>query len=983
MTMSAWNRLLQTTCVLLGLFLGLNSTWAQGRVADYLVTNFSGGYNSISGTGGRWDWTNPWTQAAGLSLPFAFNYDNTTITAGSVIYPTTYGAVALTSTFPPSWTTTVQGNGNYPALLNFLEGTMSTGNREGGTYENYYQVVGSSPNRVLIIELHSVHTVGAGSGNGVGPWSFMTDVQVKLYETTNVIEFLYNQPGRSLGGTWYGYPGVGLNGYKTPTFSTKTVSSTTQSVPSQNIRFTPPPPPAQMSVQPKTLAFGSVVAGSPTTLCTTVSSVGANPLIINGASISGTADYQIISGPAVGTVLQPGATASYCVRFSPLASGSRSAVLSIVSSGKDSGTQQVNLTGIGVAPGISVPVTDYFRKIKITVGDSVTVGVPFQSVGTGPLLINSVQMLAGSTDQYKVKSFPTYPIPVGAWDTVKITFKPTFEGRHDATIAINSNALNSPQVLIRTYGIAIMPRLAISPLNLSFDSVLIGQTLCKNVTLSNPGTDTVNILRVIQTFADNDFTFTPLAPGDTVIRPEESKIYNVCFTPTHVGTRVATVRFYSDIGRTIPDGRDTSQYVLNIMGVGVPYGQLSLEGTVTDSAIIGFENCVTERIVNTGTADFTITSASLSGVDAAEYSFSGLSLPITLKAGQSIPVTYCLTPTVRGVRTASLRLNGLSQDQASTELLPLSGVGLLVCANTDKQTAFDDGMTMVGSVATTAITVTNCGDVTTTYDVDQNWIIGPYMITSIDRMTVPAGETMTINVSYTPTTVGANSAAITVTGNNPGSTPMVIALGGVGGGVVAAGSGGNAGSVKISECADFTVTLTNNGNVDWTPGTPAFAGANASEFTFVSMSPETIPAGGTGTLTLRYCPTVVGNSTASLSFPTSSPEPIGSFTLGLSGIGSQGGGVDQPSALKGFVLGQNHPNPLTHAADFVISVPKETMIRVDLFDQAGAFVRTLVNERMSGERTFNIDATTLASGTYNYVLTSEDVQLVRQMTVVH
>jgi hypothetical protein len=308
---------------------------------------------------------------------------------------------------------------------------------------------------------------------------------------------------------------------------------------------------------------------------------------------------------------------------------------------------------------------------------------------------------------------------------------------------------------------------------------------------------------------------------------------------------------------------------------------------------------------------------------------------------------------------------------------------LLVCANSDRQSAFDEAKTMVGSTETASVTITNCGDVTTTYTVTPNWLVGPYLLTSIDPQTVAPGGTMTINMSYTPTTVGANSAAVTVTGDNPGSTPIDITLGGVGGGVMAGATSGNAGSVKISECEDFTVTLTNNGNVDWTPGAPAFAGANASEFTFVSLNPQTIAPGETGTLTLRYCPTQVGNSTASLDFPASSPIPVGSFTLALSGTGAQGGGIDQPTAAKGFVLGQNYPNPLTNTADLTINVPKEGLVRIDLFDQTGAFVRTILNERVSGERTITMDASTLASGTYNYVLTSGDVRLVRQMTVVH
>ncbi|HET6510684.1 MAG TPA: choice-of-anchor D domain-containing protein, partial [Candidatus Kapabacteria bacterium] len=672
-----------------------------------------------------------------------------------------------------------------------------------------------------------------------------------------------------------------------------------------------------------------------------------------------------------------------CVRFNPLASGSRSAILNITSDGADSGAQQVNLSGIGIAPGISVPITEYLRKIKITVGDSFKFVVPLLSMGTGPLVINNVQLTGGAADQYVVNRYPTSPIPVGMWDSIHITYKPTYEGRHDASFVINSNALNSPQVTVRAYGIAIMPRLAITPLRLDFDSVFLGETACREVTLHNPGTDTVNILRVIRTFSDRDFSFTPLSSADTVILPEQTKVYRVCFSPTNIGTRLATVRFYSDIGLTIPEGADTSQFVLDIIGVGVPFGNLALSGSVIDSAVVGFENCVTDVIRNVGTAPVTITAATLTGVDAAEYRFSGLTFPLTINAGATYPITYCLTPTARGVRTASLVLTGSSEGQMTEATLPLNGIGLEVCVSSDKLTAFNGTMTPVGMSDTVTITITNCGDVATSYEIRPNWIVGPYiMYGAINTPVIAPGESTSFDVYFTPTEIGAASAAITVRGSGVGVTPLTIDLGGVGAGVTTSASGGSAGDVKVNECKDFTVAVRNDGNIDWTPGTPAFTGANAANFTFISMTPETIPAGANGTLTLRYCPTAIGSSTATVSFPSASPMPISNFAYNVSGNGTPAAGVNTITSAKGFVLGQNYPNPSAVTASFKVVVPTEASVSIDLFDQTGAFVRNIANQRMSGEQVISLDASTLASGTYNYVLTSEDVRLVRQLTVV-
>lgn len=447
---------------------------------------------------------------------------------------------------------------------------------------------------------------------------------------------------------------------------------------------------------------------------------------------------------------------------------------------------------------------------------------------------------------------------------------------------------------------------------------------------------------------------------------------------------MARLTFYSDIGRTIPDGRDTSQFAVNIEGIGVPFGRLALSGIVTNEAIVGIQNCVVDSIRNTGSADFIITGATLAGANASEYGFSGLVLPMTLKAGRTIPFSYCLTPTERGPREGSIVLTGMSSGEAGSATIPLNGIGIQVCAKTDLNIVFDDAMTSVGLSDTATITVTNCGDLASTYTATLG--SGSAMYAILGASTSPevaAGMTTTLRVAYTPTSIGSNNATLTILGNGPGAAPMTVSLRGVGAGVAVVGAGGNAGTVRVDECVNFTIALTNNGNIDWTPGIPEFTGADAAEFTFVSLAPLTISAGGTATLTLRYCPTNNGVSNAAFSFPNADPEPVTAFNYAISGTGTLGGGVNESSSLRGFVLGQNHPNPMKMSTSFRITIPSENMVRIDLFDLTGVFVRNVVNERMSGERTIELDASTLPSGTYNYVLTSGDVRLVRQLTIVH
>jgi hypothetical protein len=971
--MNTWNKFLRAASLVFAIIvLSSTSYGQQSRVNRYSETSFTGTFTSIASTGTYA--TSGDDNYRNLSMPFDFNYDSVTYSAGTTLKLNTNGWVSFTASTGNASYGNYAGSSSYPATIMPWIG-------DGYTNDGIYvAVTGTAPNRVLIVEWSQFSW-----WDWAGDASYTTSMQLKMYETTNKLEFLYMDHDFWLNSVWYGDGGgIGLNGSTSPSFAYKiSTASGSEYTPPSDIRWTPaplPPPPAYLSVQPKSINFGSLLSGQSATQCVTLRASGPGTLIVNAIGISGNPDFTITSSPAALDSFHNGDRANICIQFSPLASGNRTAVVTVSTNGKDSGTQQINISGQGIAPDIGTPVTEIMRKSRVRVGDSLTVAVPIQSTGTGPLTITGWSVTGTNPDQYTVSRYPTTPIPQGTTDSVYITYKPTFEGRADANILINSNALNFPQVSIHALGTGILPRLALSPTALDFDSVFVGQQTCSSVTLYNPGTDTVFILNTLKTSGDYDFTFTPLAHADTIIAPGQQKSFQVCFMPLRNGIRTATIRFYTSIPKTFPDLRDTSQIVLSLSGVGVPYGRLTLKGAMIDTAIVGIQNCVTQTIANTGTADMTVTSAKIIGVDSAEYTFSGITLPVTIAAGTQINITYCLTPKARGTRTASLVLTGMTAGTPATMTLPLGGFGIEVCAQSTPTSAFSN-KTMVGKSDTATITVTNCGELATTYTAalptgtTKYTILGP-----TTSGTIAPNGTTTFQVVYTPTAIGPDASTLSVTGG-VGVTPMSITLGGTGAGVTATASTANAGSVPKGDCHDFTVTITNTGNVDWTPGAATISGPNRGDYTFVSLSPTTIPANGTATLTLRFCPTTTTNESATLTFDAASPTPLAPFSIALSGTGVVNS-VSEVTELNGFALGQNYPNPMQRSADVVVTVPQESIVLMQLVDLTGNVVRTITNERMSaGFHTLTIDAHSLPSGTYYYVLTSGETRLMRQLVL--
>ncbi len=90
------------------------------------------------------------------------------------------------------------------------------------------------------------------------------------------------------------------------------------------------------------------------------------------------------------------------------------------------------------------------------------------------------------------------------------------------------------------------------------------------------------------------------------------------------------------------------------------------------------------------------------------------------------------------------------------------------------------------------------------------------------------------------------------------------------------------------------------------------------------------------------------------------------------------------SELPARVVGeQNYPNPFNPQTTIAYSLPRDTRVRLQVFDVRGRLVRTLVDgPRAAGQHTVPFDGTSLASGTYFYRLDAGGEVVTRTMTLV-
>jgi hypothetical protein len=737
----------------------------------------------------------------------------------------------------------------------------------------------------------------------------------------------------------------------------------------------------KITYSPQALDFGLVLFGSGPTSPKSIVVTNPNPAplslgtpVLGGASPS---DYSITRAP---TSIAPYSVDSFLVVFSPVATGVRNASITVSNNSDGPTTIAVNLTGKCVAPTISVTPTLLFAGMPTRLHHTLDQYVLVTASGAGSLTISPTSNITGDyPGEYQILRVPSLPIPAGSSDTIWVRYAPTIEGAHYGVLNIVTNAVNGTQS-VQLHGIGILPRLVVTPSPLNFDSVALGTTQCDSIQLWNPGTDTISITHNFFSSADGDFQLTPLTGTDTLIPADGKKYIKVCFSPAQSGTRQARLRITTNIPLTFDTpSRDTSSFYVNIVGEGVPYGVLSIGGTpVVDSEIIGQQLCTTDTLFNYGSSPLTISQYTITGANAGEYSITGVTLPITIQPGGKYVFNVCITPTARGDRNAMLNISSTTNGKLTTAQLRLDVFGQAVCASVGSQTAGFPLKTCVGSTDTAWVTVTNCGDVLTTYTSSLSASTTMYaIIGAVNSAPISNAGATKVGVVFTPTARGAAPGTLTITGT--GGVTETVTLDGSGGAASITGTG-TADLTQVGTSTSFAATITNAGECDWSPGVPTIAGANAADFTCTGVTTKVIPAGASDTLTFSYHPTGIGTSSAVATFPTESeaslPTPA---SVTLSGL-SQTQGVTFHAEANGFSLGQNYPNPFNPMTEIRFTLPQDSHVQLDIVDMTGRIVRNVLDERMTaGNHGTVIDASELASGVYFYQLSAGSVKLTRQM----
>jgi hypothetical protein len=430
-----------------------------------------------------------------------------------------------------------------------------------------------------------------------------------------------------------------------------------------------------VSLSAASLTFSAQNVGTTSASQTeTVTNTGTANLTLSTATLGGAnaGDFAKGSDTCTGATVTPAGTCKVVLTFTPSAAGSRSASLSFADNAVGS-PQAVTLSGTGVATvpqALLTPSPVAFGNQASGTSSAVQV-VVLSNPGTASLNITSLTLTGASSSAFSVQSACGAVLLAGASCNISTMFSPTTIGALSAAITVVDNAANSPQsdTLTGTGTAALAPQAVLAPATVPFANQISGTTSAsQTVTLSNPGTATLNITS-ITLGGSNPAAFALTNGCGATLAVGSSCPLTITFTPGGVTSFSASIN--------VVDNASNSPQGATLSGTGtaplVPQASLN-------PATISFANQVsgttstsqTVTLSNPGNAALTITGITLTGANSTAFALTN-GCGTSLAAGANCLLSVTFTPGAVGTFAAAITVadNAAGSPQSAS----LSGTG--------------------------------------------------------------------------------------------------------------------------------------------------------------------------------------------------------------------------------------------------------------------------------------------------------------------
>lgn len=296
---------------------------------------------------------------------------------------------------------------------------------------------------------------------------------------------------------------------------------------------------------------------------------------------------------------------------------------------------------------------------NVTVGSNQTLEETVSNTGEGSVTISQIGISGNGFSLNGITAPVT--LATGQSTSFSVMFTPTATGSASGNITITSNASN-PTLMIQLSGTGVTPgSLSASPTSEAFGSVTVGSNQTLSDTVTNTGGTSVTISQV--GISGGGFGLSGITAPVT-LTAGQSVSFTVTFSPTSAASETGNI--------TITSNAPNPTLTVPLSGTGVAAaGQLAVSPTAlaVGSVIVGTSGSASGSLSASG-ASVTVTAATINN---SSFSLGGLSLPVTIPAGQSAAFTVTFTPQTTGAATATLTFTTNAQQAAITESVTATG----------------------------------------------------------------------------------------------------------------------------------------------------------------------------------------------------------------------------------------------------------------------------------------------------------------------
>jgi hypothetical protein len=647
----------------------------------------------------------------------------------------------------------------------------------GGSVSGNVTVTSNASNPTLTIPLSGTGVAPGGLGSNPTSLSFSS---VTLGSNQSQSETVTNTGGSSVTISQVGISGTGysLSGITTPvtltagqsTSFTVTFTPASAGSASGNLTITSNASNPTLTIplsgtgvalgavgsNPTSLSFSSVTLGSNQSQSETVTNTGGSSVTISQVGISGTGFS--LSGITTPLTLASGQSATFTVTFTPASAGSVSGNVTVTSNASNP-TLTIPLSGTGVAPGTlgSNPTSLSFGSV--TVGNKQSLSETVTNTGGSGVTISQVGI---SGTGYSLSGITT-PVTLTAGQSASftVTLTPASAGSVSGNVTVTSNASN-PTLTVPLSGTGVaLGVVGSNPTSLSFGSVTVGSNQSQSETVTNTSGSSVTISQV--GISGTGYSLSGITTPVT-LTAGQSASFAVAFTPASGGSVSGNV--------TVTSNASNPTLTIPLSGTGVAPGALGSNPTSLSfgSVTVGSNQSQSETVTNTGGSSVTISQVGISGTG---FSLSGITTPVTLTAGQSASFAVTFTPASAGSVSGNVTVTSNASNPSLT--IPLSGTGTVATGQlTVTPTTLGLGSVVVGTSGTASGSLTASGaNVTVTAASSNNSVFSVGGLSL--PVTIPAGQSASFTVTFSPQTFGAASAALTFSSNaQPATTTETL-----------------------------------------------------------------------------------------------------------------------------------------------------------------------------------------------------------------